>query len=353
MKKSITYKVKQIGFILIALLTVLFVPIVVGAEENSLSFYVTPIFPESQLEGSDRYFNLNAEPGSVETLTLKLQNSNSIPKKIQITPHTAFTNTMGVVEYGAYQEIQDPTLPYSIKELIETPEIVELSGNETKNVEITLNMPQEAYSGLLAGGLRVTEFKEETNRSTDEEGVAINNEFAYVVGIVVSNNRNAVQADLELLDVFPSQLNYRNVISANIQNFTSTFVNRLMVDATVQRKGEEEILYKAEKEQLQMAPNSNFNFPISLEGDRFKSGEYTLKLVAKSGEQEWEWERDFRIDADKARALNRADVTIDTGINWWIIVSVSLIVLLLLIIIWLLIKKRRPKNDEEVKHDEN
>ncbi|WP_301399079.1 DUF3324 domain-containing protein, partial [Enterococcus spodopteracolus] len=191
-----------------------------------------------------------------------------------------------------------------------------------------------------------------TDETTDEEGVAIQNEFAYIIGVVVSNKQDAVQPDLELLDVFADQLNYRNVISANLQNFTPTFVNRLEVEATVQKVGEEEILYQASQEQMQMAPNSNFNFPISLEGDRFRSGEYLLKMTARSGEEEWQWERKFTIDVDEARALNRADVTIDTGINWWIVAAISLIILLLLIIVWLLLKKKKNERDDSVNDNE-
>ncbi|WP_301357398.1 DUF3324 domain-containing protein, partial [Enterococcus spodopteracolus] len=107
------------------------------------------------------------------------------------------------------------------------------------------------------------------------------------------------------------------------------------------------ILYQASQEQMQMAPNSNFNFPISLEGDRFRSGEYLLKMTARSGEEEWQWERKFTIEADEARALNQKDVTIDSSINWWIVAVISLIILLLLIIVWLLIKKRRAEKNEE------
>ncbi|MDO7880526.1 MAG: DUF3324 domain-containing protein, partial [Enterococcus mundtii] len=159
----------------------------------------------------------------------------------------------------------------------------------------------------------------------------------------------AVQPDLELLDVFADQLNYRNVISANLQNFTPTFVNRLAVEATIQKVGEEEILYQASQEQMQMAPNSNFNFPISLEGDRFRSGEYLLKLKATSGEEEWEWERTFTIDADEARALNQQDVTIDTGINWLFIGVALLVLILFAFIIYLLVQKKRSTEKEEPK----
>ncbi|MGG5308249.1 hypothetical protein IGK38_003000 [Enterococcus pernyi] len=347
MKQISTYrknKIQQAGLVLFMVFVSLLAPMRVSAEEGMLNFYVTPELSENQKSGNDRYFHLTLAPDATEKLTLKLQNANAEAKKIKITPHTAYTNVMGVVEYGQDAEKADPTLKYSLDELIEQPEIIELGGNETKTVTLDLNMPKEAFEGFLAGGLRVSEVKEEaTEETSDEEGVAIQNEFAYIIGVVVSNKQDAVQPDLELLDVFADQLNYRNVISANLQNFTPTFVNRLAVEATVQKVGEEEILYQASQEQMQMAPNSNFNFPISLEGDRFRSGEYLLKLKATSGEDEWEWERKFTIEADEARALNQQDVTIDTSTNWWMIGSIILFVSLLGIVLYLFIHKRKKE----------
>ena len=347
MKKTSTYrknKIQQVGIVLLVMIVSLMAPMLVGAEEGTLNFYVTPEFSENQKSGNDRYFQLNLAPDTTEKLTLKLQNANAEAKKIKITPHTAYTNVMGVVEYGQDAEEADPTLKHSLAELIEQPEIIELAGNETKTVTLDLNMPKEEFEGLLAGGLRVSEVKEEaTEETSNEEGVAIQNDFAYIIGVVVSNKQDAVQPDLELLDVFADQLNYRNVISANLQNFTPTFVNRLEVEATVQKVGEEEILYQASQEQMQIAPNSNFNFPISLEGDRFRSGDYVLKMTARSGEDEWQWERTFTIEADEARALNRADVMVDTSINWWMIGSIMLLVLLLGIILYLIHKRKKEQ----------
>lgn len=329
-----------LGTLLVASLVFIIFPINGKATEAELNFYVTPEFPESQIEGSNNYFDLNLEPGAKETLSLKLQNAKSTPIKIQVTPHTAYTNVNGVVEYGRDAQHPDPTLPYSLDKLIKTSDVIELAGNETKSISVSLHMPKETFEGFLAGGLRISEVKEdqieEPNR---DEGVAIKNEFAYVVGVIVSNTRHSVRANLDLIDVFPDQLNYRNVVSATIQNYMPTFVNRLSIEATVQRSGEDDILYKSSKEMMQMAPNSSFNFPISLEGERFVSGEYVLKLHAKSSEDEWKWERSFIIEADQSRALNRTDVTIDNTINWWMISAISLCLLLILIFLGM-IKKR-------------
>lgn len=331
---------------LVAIFLMLF-PVVGQASEGSLNFYVTPSFPESQVEGSNSYFDLNLNPGDTETLSLELRNANSEPIQVQVTPHTAYTNVHGVVEYGKNAEEPDTSLIHSIDTLIEPSEVIELAGNETKVVTLPLHMPEESFEGFLAGGLRISEVKEEQEEvDSNEEGVAIKNEFTYVVGVVLSNTRDSVQPDLELLDVFADQLNYRNVISATIQNFTPTFVNRLAVEATIQRAGENDVLYEASEEMMQMAPNSHFNFPISLNGDRFQSGEYVLNLTARSGEEEWTWTHPFTIEADQARALNRSDVTIDTGVNWWMISVIVLAALLIGVVIYLFIQKRKESEKE-------
>ncbi|MEC5317155.1 DUF916 and DUF3324 domain-containing protein [Enterococcus casseliflavus] len=332
---------------LLALIFLLF-PTVGHASDGTLTFYVTPEFPESQREGSNSYFNLHLAPGETEELTLTLQNASSDPINVQVTPHTAYTNVHGVVEYGKDAQTPDSTLPYSLDELIETIDEIHLTGNETKSVKLPLHMPKEAFEGFLAGGLRVAEVKDEQEETpNDEEGVAIKNEFAYVVGVVVSNSLDSVQPDLDLLDVFADQLNYRNVISATLQNVTPTFVNRMAVEAMVQRVGEDEVLYEASEEMMQMAPNSHFDFPISLEGDRFQSGEYVLHLKATSGEEEWSWEQTFTIEADEARSLNRADVTIDSSLNWWMIGSISLVAILLGVIVYLVIQKKKNSSKIE------
>ena len=64
-------------------------------------------------------------------------------------------------------------------------------------------------------------------------------------------------------------------------------------------------------------------------------------MTARSGEEEWQWERKFTIEADKARALNQQDVTIDTSTNWRLISSMILVAVLMGIIFYLLIQKKK------------
>ncbi|MGM7317265.1 DUF916 domain-containing protein, partial [Enterococcus casseliflavus] len=198
-----------------------FLPVSVQAEETALNTHVTPLFPESQVDESKGYYELLLAPDQKETLQLKVGNSSSEPINVQVTPHTAYTNTLGNVEYGKDAKEADPTLVHSLDELMTPSEVITLAGKETKVIDIPLQMPKDAFEGYLAGGLRIAEIKDEEESETPEgEGVAIKNEFAHVIGVVVSNTGDSVHPELELLDVFADQLNYRNVISATLQNFT-------------------------------------------------------------------------------------------------------------------------------------
>lgn len=342
-----TNKRQRLGMRLVVLigLFLALLPLAVAADEMSeLNFYVRPQLPDSQIEnGASGYFDLNIAPGESDRLGLELTNNSEQDITVRLSAHTAYTNVNGVVEYGKEAEEADPTLPASLNELIEVPEDLVLAANESQTVMLPITMPEEAFEGVLAGGIRLEEVLDEETQEQEGEGLAIRNAFSYVVGVVVSNNRSATDPGLDLLDVFADQLNYRNVISAQIQNYTPTFVNRLEVEAAVRAQGQDEVLYEAHQEGMQMAPNSHFNFPISLEGDRFRSGNYVLSLTARSQEEEWTWEHPFTIEADQARRLNQEDVTIDSGINWWVISLILALVLLLGVLGYLIYKQKKQQ----------
>lgn len=337
---------KQVATVVLTILQLFAIPILVVADDEELSeinFYVTPIMSESQVANNSTYFDINTEPGKEQKLGLEITNTSDNAITVEVTAHTAFTNVNGVVEYGIDAEQPDPTLQYSLDEIIEVPESIIVEAKQTKAVDCLLKVPKDSFEGVLAGGIKIQEVKNEVEELSDEEGLAIKNEFNYVIGVILSNERKALEPELELLDVFADQLNHRNVISATIQNYIPTYVNNLSIEAQVKKDGEDEVLYSAERENMQMAPNSYFDFPISLGGERFTSGNYVLSLKAKSDTNEWSWDFPFSIQADEARKLNREDVTVVTGVNWFIVGLLTILFLSFCVIGYLLIKNRRYK----------
>lgn len=332
-------KCKYTVYVLLVSVLFLLLPNIVFAQAD-VPFSVSPVFSESQSEDITNYFDLIMEPGEIESFGVALRNETTEPVEVEITAHTAYTNVNGVVEYGRNPEEVNPTLLYALGDLLTTPDILVIPAGETIVAPIEITMPKESFEGVLAGGLRIQEANKE---GTSGDGLVIENEFSFIMGVVVSvsNNRRTVTPELELLDVFANQLNYRNVFSATLQNYTPTFINQLEVDAKIRAVGEQEVLYEAQKSGMQMAPNSHFDFPIALEGKRFQAGDYILSMEARSGEHEWIWEYEFTVEADEARQWNRQDVDIDSAISIWIIILIGLLLLLVGIVVYLLLKQRK------------
>lgn len=310
---------------------------------GELNFSVRTITPESQFGDDKGYFDVELQPGETEELTLVVKNVRNIPIDLSITAHTAYTNINGVVEYGGETDQPDPTLKVEMKDLLDVEEEpIRLEAGEEKRIVTTLTMPQDEVEGLLAGGLQLSEVaQEEEEEDSEDKGMQIINSFSYVIGVVASNDRTqTIVPELALLDVFADQINYRNAFSATIQNFLPTFVNELSVEASIRREESDTILYRASEEMMQMAPNSNFNFPISLNGERFRSGTYVLNMTARSGEHEWSWEETFDVTADEARRLNQSDVSVkDT--NWWLIAAIVLIVIIISVLAYTTYKNKK------------
>lgn len=354
-KKSFTIKRTFIATLL-CLFTLLFSLLPFHVYANSeLNFYVQPKLPESQLEGTSSYFDVNLAPGTSEDLVIELSNPTDKEVEIQLSVHTAYTNVNGVVEYGQDPTEADDTLVYQIPDLLEVPEPITLGAYETKEVTLKLTMPEDAFEGLLAGGIRIEEVP--TEDEEESEGFAVTNAFAYVLGLVASNERTKIEPELDLLDVFADQVNYRNVFSATIQNPLPIYVNQLEVEAKIRELGTEETLYEASRSGMQMAPNSRFDFPISLEGDAFRNGTYVADITARSGSNEWTWEYEFTVDNETARRLNKADVTIEETTNWWLIAAIACIVLLIALVAYLLYKNKKQQgvssNTEEERKSGN
>ncbi|SES08264.1 DUF916 and DUF3324 domain-containing protein [Isobaculum melis] len=314
-----------------------------NASAAELNFAVETVIPENQIDKKKSYFELKMTPGQEQTLEVVLRNDTE--KEIIVEPkiNSAFTNINGVVEYGESDKELDKSLLYNLKDLITVDESVTIPAQSSITVSLKVKMPPEAYKGILAGGITFKEKKSEEESTTTQEdnNLAIKNEYAYVVGIVLSESDEAVKPELALNQVVADQVNARNAIKANLQNITPTFVNQLKVTTEISKKGSKDVLYRTTKEAMQMAPNSNFDFPTMLEGEKLAAGTYVLNMDASSGENTWHFEQEFTIDADEAKELNKSDVTIHEDYTWLYILLSALGGMLLMLALYLIFKRKK------------
>ncbi|WP_353626373.1 DUF3324 domain-containing protein [Bacillus sp. JCM 19041] len=160
--------------------------------------------------------------------------------------------------------------------------------------------------------------------------------------MVLQQNENSLQPTLNMLDVFPNQLNARNVIQATLQNPEAMYVNQLAVDAVVKNESGEAV-FEASQDMMQMAPNSQFDFPISLNGQPLEPGDYRLELTATAMGEEWKWDEAFSIEADEASALNESDVSIPPPDHTWTYISIGIAFITLSVVLFLIHRRKKKK----------
>lgn len=355
---------KFILFFLVAIMSFFIVNPNVSASE--FNFSVTPVITENQIDKQKTYFDLLLEPEQKETLTAKLRNDTDREVKVDVDINSATTNINGVVEYDKNNIKSAESLKYNLKDYVEVPKQISLAPKSESEIKIDVTMPKEKFDGIIAGGISFKEHKDEDKTSETSQGIAIKNEYSFVVALLLRQNKNSVEPNLVLHNVKADQVNARNVIFATVENDQKTYINQVTVDGEITKKGSKEMLYQENKEHMQFAPNSDFHFPISLKGDPLKAGNYHVKVVFygnptdkgsftrknSEGENEkfqyrWVLEKDFTIDGKVARSLNEKDVSIKKDYTWLYVLLGFLLLLFAIFVVWFIRRKNKKEEKDE------
>lgn len=119
-------------------------------------FSVSSVIPENQIDKNLSYFNLKVLPSSLQELKVKIFNNkkHEIKVKAMVTPATTCRN--GFISYTNLTNY-DESLKYPL------PDILKLSQSEytvpaggVATATALLNMPKEAFNGIILGGLVFT-----------------------------------------------------------------------------------------------------------------------------------------------------------------------------------------------------
>lgn len=339
-------KVALIKKVILCLLVVVSFGILMNGEvvnaSSGSSFSVRPIIPDNQ-NSNLGYFNLDLNPMQKQVVQVEVFNESEEEIEVVVEVNKATTSDVGNINYQQTDKT-DESLIHNIEEVVTSEkEKVILLPRESKIVHFTIKMPEVEFKGILLGGLRFTLADKEN------EVVGIENRFAYTVGFVLSNSQDELPVNLNLMDITTGQLNYRNHILVNLQNDIPRIIDQMEVCAKVYVKNENTLVYSSENSGLRMAPNSNFYYGISTNETAFKSGEYTLELVATADKKKFEWTQDFKISEDEADNFNKDAILIDEPVNnIWMWVSFIAGGICTVLSILYIKKVRTIKNDNKI-----
>ena len=135
---------------------------------------------------------------------------------------------------------------------------------------------------------------------------------------------------MKLKKAYADQSDGRNVIKANLQNPNASYMFGLTTSVEIYKKETKEPYLSIKKEKIDVAPNTNFDLLVPLEGKKLAPGHYQAVVKGAWKEKRWNLHTDFEITDDAADQLNEKDIDLKNqpetfDWRWLILVGVILI----------------------------
>lgn len=315
-QKRIDIRWRWLLGLFIAVTTLLFG---IHASADGLAFSVQPVLPTQQVNQKVTYFDLKMNPSEKTTLIVNVHNNKKTPLHLSAGLAQATTNLNGVVEYGQNKQQLDKRVPAKFAKVVVLPKKpITIDPNGDGQVRMQVTMPKQRFNGQLAGGLTLSDADANANTvsANKRQAVAIQNQYQFVVAIVLRNNIAKVTPKLSLGTVKPGQVNARNVVNGAIHNETATFINQLKVTGEVSRVGSKTALYTTKQVGYQLSPNAIMQFPVWLKDRSLSAGHYKLTVTAVSQKRRWQFSKTFKVTGQKAQQLNQSSVEVKPDNTW-------------------------------------
>ncbi|MFD2388627.1 DUF916 and DUF3324 domain-containing protein [Enterococcus rivorum] len=332
-----------------------FFPQVASAEQakedplDSGTFSYKVIHPENQLSAAG-YFDLRMKPSQKQTVEIELRNpSESKEVTVNVSLNSTKTNANGVLEYGPAAIEKDQSMKYAFEDIVKAEEKVTIPPGKTVPLKLKIEMPAETFDGYISGGIQLKVELTEAAKKARAKQKGISNDYAFLIGMLLTETDHVVEPDLKFNKIYADLANYRNAIFANFSNTTTSFVKDMTIDMQIMEKGSKEVLYDTKKADMRMAPNSMIDFPVLMNGDSMKPGDYTGHIIVTSGEKKWEWTEHFKITQEEAEKYNKQDVSLiqEQGINWKVVIAIVIGIILLLVLIFVSIHFVNKRNKQK------
>ncbi|MGG2024864.1 DUF916 and DUF3324 domain-containing protein [Gottfriedia sp. S16(2024)] len=313
------------------------------ASAAEMNFAISAVIPSNQIDQSKTYFELRMKPGQKQILEVQIKNDTDKNIVVEAKANSVITNSSGIADYSISNPKVDDTLEIPFTNIAKVKKETKIPAKSEATVEITIEMPKQQFDGVILGGLNFSEKEDVEEANKKNDNLQINNKYAYVIGVVLRETDKVIKPDLKLNGIQPKIVNARNVVTANIQNIKPAMLKNLSVDAKVFTEQGKKILHETKKENLRMAPNSNFDYAMDW-GDRaLESGNYRLEMKATDGEKSWKWTRIFTIKDKSAEEFKTSDLEKDR--KMWYLIGGTLS--LLLVILMFILSRRLKKIEKE------
>ncbi|MCI1892273.1 MAG: DUF916 and DUF3324 domain-containing protein [Schleiferilactobacillus harbinensis] len=323
----------------------------VQAAAQGAEFYLAPLYPDNQTDNNLGYFVLKVTPGQRGKVGVQVQNtSKTDTRKIRLTPTSATTNDAGQINYTPSTKKADATLQHPLNQLFSKPVTITVDPEQSKVVTFEYIVPTTGFKGQILGSIYALDVTEDKAASGQ---FALRNQFAMALGVILSQDpAQTLTPDLKLRQVRPGLSNKQPAILARLQNQAPQLFRGMAINARVTKRGEKETMYSAKLTGGSMAPNSNFDLPISAAKKGISAGQYTLHMTVQAVDKTWQFTRNFTVSEQEANKFAKRQTGTQSPWQkwlWWIVLALA--VLIIGYGLYLLGVRRGHQNESTDKHD--
>ncbi|MCH5465296.1 DUF916 and DUF3324 domain-containing protein [Levilactobacillus tujiorum] len=321
------------------------------AATNNVGYNVSAKLPSNQINKQNTFFDLKMNSGKTQTLQVKVFNVTNEEIKVKTAIHTAWTNSAGTIEYVNTTNSFDPSLRYKMSDItkIQGEKTLTIPAKGSKVVSATVDVPKTNFTGIILGGWYFQRVDDKVTGTVKGAG-NLKSQYSYVIGMKYTVGHAANPA-MSLGKVGAGLSNYHRGVIADIRNTSAVIIPNLKTTTTITNRDGGEVVQKAKQENVQMAPNTTYRYPMLYGKTALEAGHYHLHMVVKNTDHEWVFDRNFTITKAQADKYNKNSVD-NQGLNIWLLVALGalgmlILVLLILLIIYLIRRKRRKDDEEE------
>ncbi len=323
-----------------------------ASDEENMAFSIDTIAPKNQKNHEVTYFDFLVKPSEKQKLELIVANTGKKAKKIRIAPTNATTNDNGLIDYSEKEAdyINDNSLKSPFTSLVSEPQIVDVKPGESKTVSFDFTAPDKEFDGIILGGFVASLVNQEDTQATNS-GVSFVNKFQFVKAVIVRSSDKNIKPIIKASDVKASLVNYNTAVTVNIQNASPLLLGNVYVTADISKKGSSTIIKSNQRNNIEMAPNSNFNYPIKWDDEPLKPGDYHLTLHVLANETEFVFEEEFKISKNQSNSINKEAIDLKTNETNIPRLLVLLFVLLLIISTLSIFLYKQRKKSKQLSYD--
>ncbi|MGX7059075.1 DUF916 and DUF3324 domain-containing protein [Vagococcus humatus] len=319
-------------------------------EEEQATYGVAPILPENQLDRGRTFYDLRVKPGQKQTIQIKINNLSEKEENYFIQVNTAQTSGGFTMDYSKHKLPEGTPNKTPLSTFVTYPKKVTIPGKKAGVVSINIEVPEKAFEGIQLGGIQVKkDFSSEKKQSKE----AIFSEYAYVVGLMLSENDQPVTPEVTFKKIEPKIITNNAGVEVTLVNTQPTTIKGVTVDTKIYKDQEEKPVMTQKTSEGTIAPESIIRAAIfngkAGSTKPLDAGKYQMDMtITDKDNHRWQFKEPFTITKKQAQQVNEKVFVVKNETSPWLYVLIGILAaIILLFILFFLLKRKKEKEEEE------